>query len=174
MVVLQVCPAVSPAADQCGAGARLPPPLPPGPRVHTRAPPALPPAQPPGAGLVQCHEREYLRQQEGGHQLCCEHYAGRQPAQASHARWGCFPGCRSRSEFLWSVFRNRDPMPFLPRGSGIRNRVFFVIPDPQISDPGSQTHIFESLVTISEGIFLHFMIFSLEYRNCNLNDVQSF
>jgi hypothetical protein len=45
--------------------------------------------------------------------------------------------------------RIRDPGSgaFLTPGSGIRNRAF---PDPgsRISDPGSQTHIFESLVTI--------------------------
>jgi hypothetical protein len=43
-----------------------------------------------------------------------------------------------------------DPDPgfgaFLTPGSGIRNR-FFPDPGPRISDPGSQTHIFESLVT---------------------------
>jgi hypothetical protein len=44
-----------------------------------------------------------------------------------------------------------DPDPgsdaFLTPGSGIRNR-FFPDPGPRILDPGSQTHIFESLVTI--------------------------
>jgi hypothetical protein len=42
-----------------------------------------------------------------------------------------------------------DPDPgsyaFLTPGSGIRNRFFS---GSRISDPGSQTHIFESLVTI--------------------------
>jgi hypothetical protein len=44
-----------------------------------------------------------------------------------------------------------DPYPgfgaFLTPGSGIRNR-FFPDPGSRISDPGSQTHSFESLVTI--------------------------
>ncbi len=43
--------------------------------------------------------------------------------------------------------RIRDPVPFWPRfrGSWIQNRFFS---GSRISDPGSQTHIFESLVTI--------------------------
>ncbi len=45
--------------------------------------------------------------------------------------------------------RIRDPVHFWPLDpvSGIRNR-FFPDPGSQIPDPGSQTHIFESLVTI--------------------------
>jgi hypothetical protein len=38
---------------------------------------------------------------------------------------------------------------FLTPGSGIRNRIFGIPdPGPRIPDLGSQTHIFESLVTI--------------------------
>ena len=44
-----------------------------------------------------------------------------------------------------------DPDPgsgaFLTPGSGIRNR-FFPVPGSRIPNPGSQTHIFEGLVTI--------------------------
>jgi hypothetical protein len=53
---------------------------------------------------------------------------------------------------------------FLTPGSGIRNRFF------RISDPGSQTHIFESLVTIFwlKGSIIHrklAQIFSLAFQN---------
>ncbi len=45
------------------------------------------------------------------------------------------------------MLRIRDPVPFLPLdpGSGIG---FFQDPESRITDPGSQTHIFEGLVTI--------------------------
>ncbi len=56
------------------------------------------------------------------------------------------------TQFLLPKFRSvADPDPgsgaFLTPGSGIRNR-FFPDPGSRIPDPGSQTHTFESLVTI--------------------------
>jgi hypothetical protein len=55
-------------------------------------------------------------------------------------------------ELKYCIFvSGADPDPgsgaFLTPGSGIRNR-FFPDPGSRIPDPGSQTHIFESLVTI--------------------------